>query len=343
MRIMMPGRILERHVGGNTTYARTLASGLRDRGLDVSSMRYASSPIATLALETAHALAAPVSDQVLHYVADTGPIVSTRSPSVVTVHGVASKWVGGVRRPSAEKVWRARVGAAIRRTDHTITVSESSADDIADVFGVDRDSISVILHGIDCAKFGQSRTLSKEVAERVPDQFLLYVGNIEPRKNIVELVESMSRGPLSNIGLPLLIAGKPAWDAEESMAAITANPRVRYLGFVSEDDKIALMQRCTAFVFPSKYEGFGFPVLEAMAAGAPVITSQRGALREVAGPARVTADIDRDSIATAVSEALSDREWLTNAPNRGRVWASTFSWDKSIDAHVGVYRSVVGR
>ncbi|CBH50039.1 glycosyltransferase family 4 protein [Prescottella equi] len=343
MKIVMPGRILERHVGGNTTYARTLASGLRDRGIHVSAMRYMGNPVGTLALETAQAWAPAAPDQVLHYVADTGPLISTRSPSVVTVHGVASKWVEGVRKPRAERVWRARVGAAIRRTDRTITVSESSADDIADVFGVDRESISVILHGIDCAKFIQPRTLSKEIAEKVPDEYLLYVGNIEPRKNLVELVESMSRGPLADVGMPLLIAGKPAWDAEESMAAITASDHVRYLGFVSEDDKIALMQRCTAFVFPSKYEGFGFPVLEAMAAGAPVITSQRGALLEVAGPAMVTADIDRDSIALAVAAALSDNEWLTNARKRGRAWASTFSWDKSVEAHVEVYRSVVNR
>ncbi|RVW09326.1 glycosyltransferase family 1 protein [Prescottella agglutinans] len=343
MKVLMPGRILERHVGGNTTYARTLASGLRDRGVEVSSMRYVDNPVGTLALETAQALARPVPDQVLHYVADTGPLISTRSPSVVTVHGVASKWVEGVRKPHAERVWRARVGAAIKRTNRVITVSESSADDIADVFGVERESISVILHGIDCEKFARSRTLSEDISAKVPSEFLLYVGNIEPRKNLVELVEAMSCGPLADAGLPLLIAGKPAWDSEESMAAITASRNVRYLGFISEDDKIALMQRCTAFVFPSKYEGFGFPVLEAMAAGAPVVTSQRGALREVAGPAMVTADIDRESIAASVRDALGDSEWLTTAPERGRAWASTFSWDKSVDAHVEVYRSVVDR
>lgn len=343
MKILMPGRILERHVGGNTTYARTLAAGLRERGIDVVSMRYANNPVATLSLETVQALAAPVPDQVLHYVADTGPLISTRSPSVVTVHGVASKWVEGVRKPHAERIWRARVGAAIKRTNRVVTVSESSADDIADVFGVDRESISVILHGIDCEKFAQPRTLSEELRAKVPAEFLLYVGNIEPRKNLVELVEAMSCGPLSDAKLPLLIAGKPAWDSDESMAAILASPNVHYLGFISEDDKIALMQRCTAFVFPSKYEGFGFPVLEAMAAGAPVITSERGALREVAGPAMVTADIDRDSIARSVRDALADQEWLTTAPDRGRAWASTFSWDKSVEAHVEVYRSVVDR
>ncbi|WP_137723932.1 glycosyltransferase family 4 protein [Prescottella subtropica] len=341
MKILMPGRILERHVGGNTTYARTLAAGLRERGLDVDTMRFTGNPVGTLALETVQALRPRKPNLVLHYVADTGPLVATRSPSVVTVHGVASKWVDGVRTPRAERVWRGRVGAAIRCTDRIVTVSESSADDIAEVFDVDRDAITVIPHGIDCATFSARRGVSDEISADVPEEFLLYVGNIEPRKNLVELVNAMRDAALTDLGLPLLIVGKPAWDADESMEAIRSAPNVRYLGFVSENDKIALMQRCTAFVFPSKYEGFGFPVLEAMAAGAPVIASTRGSLREVAGPARITDDIDRHSIARVIRDAIGDRRWLENAPARGRAWAETFSWDKSFDDHVSVYRSVM--
>lgn len=339
----MPGRILERHVGGNTTYARTLADGLRGRGFEVASMRYSKNPLVTLALESAQALAAPAANQVLHYVADTGPLIPTRLPSVVTVHGIASKWVQGVRKPYAETIWRARVGAAIKNTNRIITVSESSADDISDVFSVDREAISVILHGIDNAKFAKPTELSGGIRGKVPSEFLLYVGNIEPRKNLVELVAAMSRRPLAEMGPPLLIAGKPAWDSDDSMRAIMAGRNVRYLGFVSEQDKIALMQRCAAFVFPSKYEGFGFPVLEAMAAGAPVITSDRGALGEVAGPARVSTGIDRHSLADEIQGALADSSWLNRAPLDGRDWASGFSWKKSIDSHVEVYRSVVER
>ncbi|WP_305092746.1 glycosyltransferase family 1 protein [Prescottella sp. R16] len=343
MRVLMPGRILDRHVGGNTTYARTLAAGLRERGVDVGSMKFVGNPFGTLALETAQALRRPQTDQVLHYVADTGPLVPTRAPSVVTVHGVASKWVGGVRTPRAEQVWRGRVAAAIRNTNALVTVSESSADDVAEVFGVDRDSITVIPHGIDSAKFDEPRQFSDEIRGSVPEQFLLYVGNIEPRKNLIELVQAMADRELADLGMPLLIAGKPAWDADESMEAIRSAPNVHYLGFVSENDKIALMQHCTAFLFPSKYEGFGFPVLEAMAAGAPVVASTRGALREVAGPARTTDEIDRHSIARAIREAVGDDDWLESAPASGRAWAETFSWDKSIEHHISVYRSVMDK
>ncbi|MFF0817862.1 glycosyltransferase family 4 protein [Rhodococcus sp. NPDC003318] len=278
---------------------------------------------------------------VLHFVADTGPLIHSRTPSVVTVHGVASKWVEGVRTRRAEAVWRHRVKAAIASTAKVITVSESSADDIAEVFGIARASIAVIPHGIESDKFAQACSLSPEVRAVVPENYLLYVGNIEPRKNLIELVAAAGSEGVRKLGLPLVIAGKAAWDADEAMSKIVASKNVIYVGFVSEDDKIALMQNCAAFVFPSKYEGFGFPVLEAMAAGAAVITTDRGALREVAGPAKIIPGLDADSITETIVDAVSDGSWMRDAAGRGRRWASTFAWEKSIDSHIGVYSSVV--
>lgn len=342
MRVLMPGRILDRHVGGNTTYARRLADGLAAEGVTVDRMPYGRHPLLTAYQETRTATAAGEPGDVLHYTADTGPLRDTVRPSAVTVHGVASRWAPGVRSPLAERIWRGRVAQAIRHCDRVLTVSQAGARDVAAVFGIPEESITVIPHGIDHARFSAPEVLSPELAERVPERFALYVGNIEPRKNIADLVRAFDRPELRELDLPLLIAGKPAWGFEEALALIERADTVHNLGFVSESDKIALMQRCTLFVFPSRYEGFGFPVLEAMAAGAPVVTSREGALAEVAGPAWELPGLDPAAIAAGVRSAALAQEWLTMSRSTGPQWAGTFHWEQSIAAHLAVYRELAG-
>ncbi len=337
MHVLMPERILDRNVGGNTTYARNIARGLYERGILVGRIRAGKHPAHTTLLETREALRAPVKDRILHYVADTGPFLPTRGPSVVTVHGVASRWISTARTSRQEFIWRQRVASAISNTRRIITVSESSADDISAVFNVPREDIVVIHHGIDTTAFASESVLSEEIARKLPAEFVLYLGNIEPRKNLVELVEAVNRISSCSSSIPLVIAGRPAWNYQESMEAIESSSKVIYLGFVSDDDRRALMQRCSIFVFPSLYEGFGFPILEAMAAGAPVLTTDKGSLAEVSGPARIMDGTDRASIADSLASALADTSWMIQAPVEGQDWASRFSWDKSVQAHLEVY------
>lgn len=339
--VVFPARIVDRHVGGNTTYAREIRDGLISRGHEVSTMRMAAHPALTAALETGRGFVGP-KDRIVHYSADTGPLLPTRLPSVVTVHGVASRWIDSARSSRQESVWRARVRAAIRGTRGIITVSESAADDISAVFGVDRDSIDIILHGIDVEQFSTPTALSPELGATVPDDYVLYLGNIEPRKNLMALVRAFQRSPLRDLGIPLVIAGKPAWNFAESMAEIEAADNVQHLGFVSDSDRVALMQGARLFAFPSLYEGFGFPVLEAMAAGAPVATSRRGSLTEVAGPAWLLEELDSESLGREIAAALTNSEWLTSVVPEGRAWASRFTWDTSVERHIEVYERVLG-
>lgn len=237
-------------------------------------------------------------------------------------------------------MWRGRVRRAIASTDAVITVSEWSADDVSEVFGVDRDTIRVIKHGIDVETFSTPTELSSEVAARISEDFVLYLGNIEPRKNLMPLVRAFQQEPLRSAGLQLVIAGKPAWNFAESMAEIQAAPNVVHLGFVSDADRVALMQRTALFAFPSLYEGFGFPVLEAMAAGAPVATSRRGSLVEVAGPAWVLKDLTAPG-AESLAACLADEGWRAGVTDVGHAWARQFTWDVSIDEHVRVFESVL--
>lgn len=339
MKILFPDRIVNRHVGGNTTYARALRDGLMNRGVEVGyipSGRYA---VTTALKETLYGLKSGLG--ILHYSADTGPLVPTKGPSVTTVHGVASRWIDVARTPTQEWVWRRRVERAIKSTDALITVSESAADDISSTFNFDRQQITVIPHGIDATQYSQQASLSDETGQRIPPKYALYVGNIEPRKNLIELIRAFNRPEVRDLGMPLVIAGKPAWNFAQIMLEISRSDNVIYLGFVSDEDRIALMQQCAVFTFPSLYEGFGLPVLEAMAAGAPTVASRRGSLREVAGPAWEIEHLDAEGISSAIIAALSDGQWFHSVKNRGREWAKNFDWSDSIDMHLRVYAEVL--
>ncbi|MFJ4029162.1 glycosyltransferase family 4 protein [Paenarthrobacter sp. NPDC089989] len=338
-----PSRILSRHVGGNTTYAREIAKGLELRGIQIGQLRSSKRAALTAVSETWQGLTLPaVPGSVLHYSADTGPLLPTRAPSVVTVHGVASRWITTARSPRQEKIWRTRVQRAIASTDAVITVSNSSANDVAEVFGVDPSRITTIPHGIDTNYFSAPRELSQRLQHLRSTPYVLYLGNIEPRKNLVALVEAFSLSPLKELGVKLVIAGKPAWNAEESMAVITA-AGVEHLGFVDDDERVALMQHATLFAFPSLYEGFGFPVLEALAAGTPVICSDRGSLKEVAGPSLLFEDTDAESITRGIADALGSSTALDDVRRTGLEWVRQFSWDASVDAHTTVYERVLQR
>lgn len=342
-RVSFPSRILSRHVGGNTTYAREIAKGLERRGVEISQLGSSKRAALTALGETWQGLTLPATPGfVLHYSADTGPLLPTRAPSVVTVHGVASRWITTARSAGQERIWRTRVQRAIQSTDAVITVSESSADDIAEVFGVDPSRITTIHHGIDTEYFSRRRGLTDRLKHLQATPYVLYLGNIEPRKNLVELVRAFALSPLKELGVKLVIAGKPAWNAAESMAAIQS-AGVEQLGFVDDDERVALMQHATLFAFPSLYEGFGFPVLEALAAGTAVICSDRGSLKEVAGPSLLLENTDAESIARGIAEALGSSQTLDRVRRAGPAWAGRFSWDASVEAHAEVYERVLQR
>ncbi|GAA4196030.1 glycosyltransferase family 1 protein [Microbacterium oryzae] len=340
MRVLMPSRILDRHTGGNTTYARHVATGLSQRGIEVARIPAGRHPSITMLQETLTGLARGQAGDVLHYVADTGPLMRTRRPSVITVHGVASRWISSARTARQEKVWRTRVQRAIDSTTHVVTVSNSSANDVQEIFGVEPERLTTIEHGIDVQRFTTATELSKEVRAQLPERFALYLGNIEPRKNLVALVKAFAAPEVRALGVKLVVAGKPAWNAEESLAVMDRSPDVIRLGFVSDDDRTALMQNCDVFVFPSLYEGFGFPVLEALAAGAVVLTSNKGSLEEVAGPALRLESVDEEAIAHGLARAFEDESARKQCREQGRAWASRYTWDASVERHIEVYRKV---
>lgn len=349
MRIAVSGRVVDKNVGGNTRYVRNLYARMERLGVTSHLLRapkwaeHGRTRSATYAaLESAvwPRLGARDCD-LLHYPADTGAVVPGKLPVVSTIHGIASLHIAGSRNPVSSALWLARVRAMAARSDRIITVSESSARDIAKLFPRSRERIRVIYHGIDHDIFNTIR-VSRPYLEgiRLPEEYFLYVGNLDPRKNLIALATAAD-AVFESTGIPLVVGGAPAWEAEQILSRLRSSRGVVYVGRVPEAQLVPLMQNATAFCFPSLYEGFGFPVLEAMACGTPVICSNRGSLDEIAtGHALVLKEPSSQEIAGAMMKVARDDSMRTDLRNLGLRRAATFTWERSAMLHLEVFKEV---
>ena len=242
-------------------------------------------------------------------------------PLVVTIHDLAV-----LRLPAAFNRWtrsytRRTLPRIVRNAQRLVTVSEFTASELVSVFGVPHSKITVVHEGV-------RRPFSAE-GDSAEGDYVLAVATLEPRKNLPRLVEAFGLARL--VGCELRIVGDVGWGR-----VVVDATGVRRLGFVPDDELARLYRgaRCVAYV--SLYEGFGLPVLEAMACGVPVVASDIGALREIGGDAPVYADpYDPAAIASALRSACERREELGAA---GQERARAFSWERAARATLEVYR-----
>jgi glycosyltransferase involved in cell wall biosynthesis len=257
-----------------------------------------------------------------HYTAPFG----FTGPRMTVVHDVAFLRIPDLLPSALRWRMRATVGLSIRRSDLVVTVSEFSRRELRSCYPfLSDDAIVVTPDAVDAAYFVRpTAEHADHLRDRyeLPARFILAVGNLQPRKNLARLVEATTR-----LGAPLVIVGRAHWGVA-SAAPETAT--VRYLGYVPLEDLVGLYGLCAVFAYPSLYEGFGLPALEAMAAGAPVVASDRGAIPEVVADAAVLIDpTDVDAIAAGLAAVLEDDALATSLRTRGRARASFYSWDES--------------
>lgn len=252
----------------------------------------------------------------------------SRAASVVTVHDVT--FVHTPERFSKHGVRVMRRGLErCRGADLVLCPSRSTAADLS-TLGFDEARIRVVPWGVESAPVDTAAIGRVRRVHGLPAEFVLFVGTIEPRKNLARLARAAD-----SLGVPLVVAGATGWgDVDVSVDG------VRFLGFVPDADLRPLMAAADAFAYPSLEEGFGLPILEAMAQGTPVVTSRGSATEEVAGGAAVLVDpLHVDAIAEGIRLALDDRaRWVAAARDR----AATFSWEASVDATIVAYREVAG-
>lgn len=263
---------------------------------------------------------------------NTGPIAFRRH--VITIHDLIPLEHPEWFNPRFSGWYRWLMPRLARRLAHVVAVSEFTSRRIQEVLGLPASRITVVPNGVDETYRPRAAAEIATVRERLgldEGAYLLYVGSLEPRKNLAGLMRAWR---IALRGLPedvrLVVAGATGRGAVFSNAQIgEVPPRVHFTGYVAEGDLPALYSGATAVVYPSLYEGFGLPVLEAMASGAPVITSSTTSLPEVGGSAACYVDpADPSSIAAAIAKVVADRALRERMRAGGLERAALFSWNR---------------
>jgi glycosyltransferase involved in cell wall biosynthesis len=276
-----------------------------------------------------------------------------RTPSVVTVHDcIHLLFPEYLPSRLALSYARYMMGSAVRRSAMVLTVSEASRRDILSFYpDADPDRIHVVPNGIDPALLedpGEEEMERVRERYRIRERFVLYAGNIKPHKNLARLIAAFGllRQRPGFDDVKLLIIGDEVNrypSLRRAMETAGARQDVRFFGFVPERTLAALYRMAAVFAFPSLYEGFGLPPLEAMACGTPVVTSNVSSLPEVVGDAALLVDpTSVEDIAGGIERVLSDEALRSELVARGHVRARGFSWERSVQAIHQGYLRVLG-
>jgi glycosyltransferase involved in cell wall biosynthesis len=260
---------------------------------------------------------------------------ATRAAHVVTVHDVAFMHTPERFTRHGARVMR-RGLERCRRADLILCPTQATVDDLGDL-GFDTARTRVVPWGVEQIPVTAADIEHVRDAFDLPERFVLFVGTIEPRKNLPGLAEAVAR---LDPTLPLVVAGATGWGDVSVDEPAADRVDVRFAGFVPHGELHALYAAATVFAYPSFQEGFGMPILEAMASGVPVVTTRGGATEEAAGGAAVLVDpMDPDAIADGLRDAIADSDRLIAA---GTERAAQCSWAATADATVDAYREVAG-
>jgi len=282
----------------------------------------------------------------IHYPANIGSLLPTRGV-VLTVHDLSFLHDASWFRADRAAYYRWTIGRSVRVAARVIADSEATAADLRDRLGVPVGRIDVIPLGVG----EEFRPVSGEPCATVrawyklPERFFLYVGTIEPRKNLVRLVQAWERIAAKS-PLDLVIAGRDGWRFAPVKAAAAASPyaaRIHFPGFIAHEDLPTLLSAADAFVWPSLWEGFGLPPLEAMACGTPVVTSNVSSLPDVVGSAAIQVDpTDVYALSEAMLKVAEDSTVRKDLIARGAARAAEFTWERTARLTLDSYRKAMG-
>ena len=270
-----------------------------------------------------------------------------RARGLITVHDLAFLRLPECAHPGLRSYLSEAVPRSVRRAYHVLADSANTRQDLLDLLGVPADKISVVPAGVE-ARFRpvQNEADLNSVRQRymLDEPFILTLGTLEPRKNLVRLIEAHDRWRQRVPTAPILvIAGGRGWLYDDILSAAErhSDGAVRLIGFVGDEDLPALYTLARAFAFPSLYEGFGLPPLEAMACGTPVVCSDRPSLPEVVGDAALMVDAeDIDAWSDALERVSGDAALRSELTERGLRQAQRFTWNQAAQKLLSVYDAV---
>ncbi len=255
-------------------------------------------------------------------------------PSVVTIHDLGylhwpeAHGASQVRMLDLTTRWSARVAR------HIIVPSSQTATDLVHAYKVPEGKITVIPHGIDPAMSPRRDDTDTTLRQRygLPDRFVLAVGTMQPRKNLGTLAEAMAN-VVRQHDVSLVIAGRKGWmheQVERDIQAAGLGHRLHILDYVPSSDLPALYRAAEVFAQPSRFEGFGMPILEAMASGTPVVAARGSSLDEIGGPAALRFEHNSPAeLAFVIARLLDDESSRTAAISGGLAWSARFTWEQS--------------
>jgi glycosyltransferase involved in cell wall biosynthesis len=280
----------------------------------------------------------------LHY---SFPLLACGAKRVVTVHDMTFYLFPEMHVPLKRLYFRQFIRLSSRMASKIITISRCTADDYLRRFKIDGAKLVPILLGKD-ERFNGFLDPGKvyEIKERygICGDYLLFIGTIEPRKNITTLIRAFRRILDDGYSLSLVIGGKRGWyfkEVFELVRELHLENNIIFTGFIDECDKPYVIAGATLFVYPSLYEGFGIPVLEALSCGVPTITSNVSSMPEVAGDAAILIDPSSiEELYHSIRKLLDDRGFYEELKRRSLLQSEKFSWEKTAELTIEVYNSL---
>ncbi len=335
---------------GDARYSVFVNETARGGFSDSANMRFhytrlpAHRPLVRIAWEQCLLPLAARSLDVLHCPVNVLPLLSP-CPTVLTVHDLTFVRYPERFKPERRRYLAASTRMSAKRARRITADSANTKTDLAAEFGVPEDKIDVVYPGVDPEFHPLSAAQAAEFRGRagLPDEFILFVGTLEPRKNLDLLIEAyvllkrqMPSPP------PLIVAGARGWMFDRIFAAVERHgltDDVRFPGYVASEDLASWYSAATVFVYPSLYEGFGLPALEAMACGTPVVVSNVSSLPEVVGDAGAQVDPHQpEQLASALAEILQSKSKREQMAAAGLQRAATFTWSRAAEQIARIYR-----
>lgn len=354
---------LDRNATGIGRYTLAIANAVEHQGVDVQRLWAGSAPpdrgveimrgsyylpgLLTLGQVQVARLATRLNLDILHDPTGVMPLVLVRTPSIVTIHDAVPHVHPQSSTHLDKLVYRRWLPHMAKRIEAIITDSRQSKEDLAQNLKLNSERITVV----PLAAGEQFRLLPPDEVGpvlghyNITQPYILYVGALESRKNLPRLLQAYALLRQEISGTNLVIVGARKWKYTpifNTVKELQLEPNVLFTGYVPDDHLPALYSGATLFVFPSLYEGFGLPVLEAMACGTPVVTSNTSSLPEVAGNAALLVDpYDVREIATAMRRVLLDPALAGELRVKGLKQAATFTWERTAKETISVYENVL--
>jgi glycosyltransferase involved in cell wall biosynthesis len=283
----------------------------------------------------------------LHSLAFVSPLALTK-PSVVTVYDLSFIHYPQALTTARRFYLRWLTALSLRRARRAIAISASTARDLHATLGIPTDKIDIAAPGYDTARFHPlpaSAIADFRRRKNLPDRFWLFVGTLEPRKNLTTLLDAYAALPIPD-RLPLIIGGGKGWLYDEIFERVDRyrlSDQITFAGFLPVEELALWYNSAEMFVYPSVFEGFGLPVLEAMACGTPVIVADASSLPEVAGQAGIAVPPkDVSAWGDALRRARHDDPWRYEARQRGLIEAARYSWHQTAEKTIASYRTALG-